>query len=165
MRNPDIWILPALNYTCLRSSLFDSPKEVTHSSSWASLLSFWHSPLVNECLPWCLMERSLSAALFLKNLSFPPKQLVPPNRISTGFLSSHPCGNAQHSLTVQPSSSNELQISRQRPSYPLLAMCGCPPAPAVPSCSCNNVSQRTKERNFYTYSWSSGGWNINKEKA
>lgn len=41
-----------------------------------------------------------------KNLSFPPKQLVPPNRISTGFLSSHPCGNAQHSLTVQPSSSS-----------------------------------------------------------
>lgn len=31
------------------------------------------------------------------------------------------------------------------------ATCGCLPTPAVPSCSCNNLWQRTKGRNFYTY--------------
>lgn len=95
-----------------------------------------------------------------------PSKAIPPNRVSTSFFSSRPCSHGRCSTAVQPlviQQTHKLQISR-----PTSSSRSCPAWVSSSICcsqlSCNNIFQRTKERNFHTYWFSTVGWNINKGK-
>lgn len=87
------------------------------------------------CLQLCLKSRS----------HFFHLEAVPSDSIAVGFL----MGPAW--LCCPWSSSGSVNCGSAAEAILTTATCGCPPTPAVPSCSCNNLWQRTKERNFYTY--------------
>lgn len=125
---------------------FFFPKEMTHSCGWASQLPCWHSFLLNEHLPCYLTEHGLPAALFKKQVPFLfTWRQFPPTAQQWAFswVLNDCAGPWSPSGSVNCGSAAEATLTT--------ATCGCPPTPAVPSCSCSNLWQRTKERNFYTY--------------
>lgn len=104
---------------------FHVSREMAHSYSRASQLPFWQSLLLNVHLPCCLMEHRPPATLF--------KKQFPLTAYQSAFLS------VQHYCTTHAHPA-DLPTADQQPEATLtMAMCGCPPAPAVPNCSCNNL--------------------------